>query len=448
MNRKSPLVIVSAFGRGNTLAQTLKSRDIPVHLLDVSNFLGETKVEDDEGPFGFFSQGLSPIENQRLMFDHPCVLQENGFTLMLPDGPLEFKSTLTNYRLERLGVPDKIWGWVTGSQLLLNSDHHTLLNDDFDKTWMYHLVRSLNSNQWVPNYRAGLVENGLSFSGDYYVRSVERNVSEEALQRIAKEGVQVDSKVEIIDAAMGSGRKLKSLEIKSPNSGTSVLIEFEQIVWFLSGEETEKLSPSLQEKIFPRGVLRPVGSWNRARIKITACPQRDSLPPHSAWIVNRALPWTHDNLFLLQRAATAELFDVWFRAPENFRFLKDYILKIIENISLVLERRLDLKPGSLQLNEAPLSTIKNSSELGPSRHPLFESRDLAETAAPDFKNMHWVASESISGLGWNFLIAKSRAVESQLQEWWKERERLREKAEQEARKLNSSNSAGKGADRD
>lgn len=448
MNIKSPLVLVSAFGRGNTLAQTLKSRGLPVHLIDVSSRLGETKVEDNEGPFGFFSQGLTSIESQRLMMDHPAFIQENGFTLMLPEGPLEFKGALSQYRLSKLNVPDKVWGWVTGSELVSGDDHHRILNEDFDKTWLFHLTRSFNSNQWIPNYRAGLVEGGLSFTGDFYVRSVDRNVSEMALQTLAKEGIRVESQVSILDVASHGSGQLKSLEIKTPSSGTSQLIEFERLVWFLSGEETEKLAPRLQEKIFASGILRPVASWSRTRVRLPAGTQRDSLPLHSLWIMNRALNWTHENFFVLQRTEDEEQFDVWFRAPESFRFLKDYMLKIVENIASSIEARMGLEKGAIAVSEAPLSTTKNSSELGPSRHPLYDSRDWLEYEGPDFKNMHWISPECDSGLGWNFQVQKSRLTLEEILNWWKERERLREKAEMEAQKMKDREKARKGVDRD
>jgi hypothetical protein len=448
MNLKSPLVIVSAFGRGNTLAQTLQSRDVPVHLLDVSSFLGETKIEDNEGPFGFFSQGLTSIESQRLMMDHPAFIQENGFTLMLPEGPFEFKGSLSAYRLNQLKVPKKIWAWVTGTQLVMGSDHHQILNEDFDDTWLFHLTRSFNSNQWVPNYRAGLVEEGLAFSGDFYVRSVDRNDSIDALKILAQNGVRTSSDVEILDLATSGSNHLKSLEIKTPDSGTSTLVDFEKLVWFLSGEETEKLSAKLQEKLFPKGVLRPVGSWNRARIRLPSASQRDSLPSHSVWVLNRALPWTHENFFVLQRTANEELFDLWFRIPESFRFLQDYVMKLVDSVNASIESRLSLATGSILVAEAPLSTLKSSSELGPSRHPLFESREWLESQAPDFKNFHWIANESLSGLGWNFQVQKSRTVQSNLLDWWKERELQREKAELEAMKIRDRERNRKGVDRD
>lgn len=448
MNIKSPLVLVSAFGRGNTLAQTLKSQGVPVHIIDVSSYLGETKVEDNEGPFGFFSQGLTSIESQRLMMDHPAFIQENGFILMLPDGPLEFKGSLSQYRLAKLNVPDKIWGWITGSELILGDDHHRILNEDFDQTWLFHLTRSFNSNQWIPNYRAGLVEGGLSFTGDFYVRSVDRNVSEMALQTLAKDGIKVDSQVSIIDVASHGRGQLKSLEVKTPSSRTSQLIDFERLVWFLSGEETEKISPRIQEKIFSNGVLRPVASWSRARIRMPAGTQRESLPLHSLWVINRALNWTHENFFVLQRTENEEQFDLWFRAPESFRFLKDYIMKIVETILSSIEDRLGLPTKSVQVSESPLSTTKTSAELGPSRHPLYESRDWLEYAGPDFKNMHWISPECDSGLGWNFQVQKSRLTQQEILEWWKERERLREKAEMEAKKIQDRERARKGVDRD
>lgn len=436
MREHSPVFIVSAFGRGNILAQSLNSQEIPVRLIDVSKSLGDTKIEDNEGPFGFFSQGLTNIESQRLRMDHPAYLQDHGFVTMLPDGPLEFQGSLTNFRLQQQQIPEKVWSWINGAEKITSQDHSRILNDDFEKNWIFHLARSFSTNQWVPNYRAGLVEGFIPQGESFYVRSVDRNVSEEALKSLLQEGVKVEFDAEVLDLVQ-DGSKLTGIELKRPGSGSSEVVTLEKVIWFLSGEETEKLSGKLKDKLFPHGVLKPVGSWVRSRLKITSSAQRDVLPLHSLWMQNRALPWTHSNLFVLQRTQNQDLFDLWFRVPESFRFLKDYLNEVISEIQQTLTQRMSLDLDSITLHETPVSMSKSSSEIGPSRHPLFDSRDWLEVKRSGFKNMEWVSVETQDGLGWNYQVKASRTVFERLTLWWTERERLRKKQELEQARKNA-----------
>lgn len=434
---KSPIVIVSAFGRGHALAQELRLSDIPVALLDVSPHLGDSSADDEEGPFGFFSQGLSNTESQRLLEDSP-LLQVQGFTWMLPRGPFEMRGPLTSLHQQTQKIPEAVWNWSYGEGPSSVKDHQYLLNGDFTDTWFYHLTRAFHSHHWAPNYRAGLVEGSLPFGSDFMLRSVYRAGHQKSLASLEKNGVEVRSPVEIIDVAREGGAFIKSFEIKKTGSDSTELISFETAVWFLSGEETERLSPKLQEKLFPGGVLRPKGSWVRARLKLTPSAPRDALPLHSVWVQDIDLPWTHDNLFVLARTSTAELFDLWFRLPESFRFQRDYVLSQIQAVVGHVEARMGIK--DTQLSEEPASIRKTSLQIGPARFPLFDEREWHEYQHPKWKNFDWVAPETSLGLGWNFLFQRTRKTGVDLKAWWKHREDERMKREQkELQKLNKEN---------
>src|SRR5262245_55773334 len=127
---QTPVLIVSAFGRGHALAIDLASQDIPVSLLDVSAHLGHVSAEDDEGPFGFFAHGLEHIESQRLLEDHPPLLQVQGFSWMLPQGPFESKGPLTQFRREKLEISGEIWNFLTVKGPETNREMQYLLNAD------------------------------------------------------------------------------------------------------------------------------------------------------------------------------------------------------------------------------------------------------------------------------------------------------------------------------
>lgn len=426
MSLTSSVLIVSAFGRGHALAIELAQAEIPVTLLDVSTMLGDIPAEDAEGPFGFFSQGLQHIENQRLLEDHPPLLQVNGFTWMLEKGPVEMKGPLTAFHREQLKIPDAVWNWITVEGPKENRELNYLLNGDFDETWLYHLSRSFHANFWLPNYRAGVVEGSLPFAGDFFIRSMSRAGILKSFEAVARAGAQVRAGANILDAARDA-QKLKSLEVKFQGSDTAELVEGEQVVWFLSGEETEKLSFRLQEKIFTGGIVRPRGSWLRARLKLPSLPQREALPLHSVWVRDIALPWTHDNLWVLIRTSNPELFDIWFRIPEIYRFQKDYVLRMLEGLRVRLEERLQLT--GIQAVELPVSVVKDAQAVGPTPHPLFDEEEVALMPKPAWKNFHWVGIEACLGLGWNYMFMQTREVAAHLKEWWKLREEERRRLE-------------------
>lgn len=429
MKESRPVVIVSAFGRGHALAQELTSQDIPVTLLDVGACLGESTAEDEEGPFGFFNQGLSNFDNQFLLEGTPPQLQNQGFTWMFSRGPLEMRGPVTTLHRESFGVPEQIWKWVYGEASAVK-DNQYLLNGDFRETWFYHLSRSFHSNHWLPNYRAGLVEGSLAYGSDFMVRSVFRAGVQKSLDQLSAAGVDVRSPVEIVDLAREGSSLIKSFEIRKVGIDSTELLSFETGIWFLSTEETEKLSIKVQEKLFTHGVLRAKGSWIRTRLKIPATPQREALPIHSVWVQDTDLPWTHENLFTLVRTPNADLFDLWFRLPEAFRFQKDYVQAQINDLMATLERRLGIE--GVLVSEYPASTQRTSDEVGPSRFPLFDEREWNEFAFPKWRNFYWVAPETTDGLGWNFLFNKTKKVAEDVKLWWRQREDERIKREERA----------------
>lgn len=417
---QSPVILVSAFGRGHALAIDLAGQDIPVLVLDVSAHLGQVSAEDDEGPFGFFSHGLEHIESQRLLEDHPPLLQVQGFTWMLPQGPFETKGPLTQFRREKLKVPQEVWNLLTVKGPETNREMQFLLNGEFDQTWLYHLCRSFHSNLWTPNYRSGLNEGSLPFGSDFFIRSMSRAGIQKSFDALHRAQVKVRPGALIVDAARDVGKKLKSLEVKFEGSDTAELFEAEQFIWFLSSEETEKLSARLQQKVFDSEVIRPTGAWVRARIKFPNVPQRESIPLHAVWVKDIALPWTHENLFTLIRTSNPELFDIWFRIPEVYRFQKDYVLRLVEQIRQSLEDRMAFR--GLQVVDLPVTVVKSPQEVGPTRHPLYDERDMEDLAKPPWKNFHWVGIEACLGSGWNYMYMRSREVGTLVKSWWKQRE--------------------------
>ncbi|MEN0057436.1 MAG: hypothetical protein AAGB31_01270, partial [Bdellovibrio sp.] len=109
MELGSPVILISAFGRGHWLAAALAQEGIKTTLVDVSSKLGVWPAEDIEGPFGFFrNERISESQLERLYADDPYDEVPNGFSLWLKKGPLEMKGPLTKYKIDGLELSSHV----------------------------------------------------------------------------------------------------------------------------------------------------------------------------------------------------------------------------------------------------------------------------------------------------------------------------------------------------
>lgn len=428
----SPVVIVSAFGRGQGLAARLADREIPVLFIDITQDLGDSAPEDEEGPFGVFLNGLSEESFERIHQGDPVQVMASGWTAMLADGPLEMKSPLTRYRLERLGAPASVLDVFRDVQGGNVKGLAPWMSAEFDKSWILHLSASLAANTLRLFPEALSSAPLLPLDGDFGVRSVTRPGLAEVNQWCGRRGVQIRRDLIVEDLAREGRSRFKGLQYRLRSSQTTEILSFERLVWCLSGEETRFLSPDLGEKIFPEGVLAPSWVWTRFRLRLEKCPEREILPLHSVWIRDADLPWTHENLMILQKSPAPDLIDAWIRIPAEQRLQKAYLHEKAQKILAFLNSR--LVTAEARLSDDPLPSEKTTRELGPSRQPIFDSGALLSWRAPREENFHLHAPEVWSGLGWNFLFRHEEKISAELESWWKRREELRIKREQKGRK--------------
>lgn len=428
MSRSSPVVIVSAFGRGQSLASRLRDAEVPVVLIDVSEDLGASGPEDEEGPFGVFLSGLAPADQDRVHQDDPPHNQEEGAAFVLASGPLEMKSPLTKNRLEKLGVPLRTLETFRDLRDGKVKSFGEWMNRDLREAWLIHLAAGLAANSYRP-YPEGLASGFLlALDGDFWIRPVTRPGLQQSLDWCERKGVQVRRDMTLLDVATEGRRQLKGLQFRLKSSQTTEILGFEQLVWCLTGEETAFLAPNLQEKLFPEGILKPSWVWTRFRLRLAACPERDILPFHSVWIRDLDLPWTHENLLILQKCPSPDLLDAWIRIPADQRLQKAYLSEQLDRVlELFSERFVTARPVKA---EEPLSGERTYRELGPPRWPLFDARELLSFRSGHEYNLTLHSAETWNGLGFNALFKAEEKVLSQLTAWWKKREELRLKREQ------------------
>lgn len=428
---QDPVLVVSVFGRGLGLAARLIEQEVPVQLLDITEDLGKTSPEDEEGPFGFFQAGMNPTSIERLHQDDPPRNLEQGLTFVLSSGPLELKSPLTKNRLEKFGIQSEDFESLrefSGSRLNKKNIHRV----SFEKTWLNQFAAnwSSNSSDFVPC--ASLSGFSLPLATDFWMRAVSRPGLLKSSEWGRRRGITINQDLQILDLAKLNSKTLKAVEVRKRNSQTTEVMSFEQVVWCLTSAETEFLGTKLEEKLFPYGILQPKWVWTRFRFRVLPGSQREVLPAHSVWIDDLDLPWTHDNLFVLQQSPSADLFDAWVRIPSDQRLQRSYLLEQQDKIQKHLQRKFFAL--DIQKAEDPAASEKTYREMGPPRFPLFDSRELLAFKNSNENNLNFHSPEVWSGLGWNALVDFEERLFQKLNQWWIVREELRKKRELKNRK--------------
>lgn len=413
MALKTEVLVVSAFGRGHSLAMSLAAKEIPVTLLDVSGQLGRSSPEEWEGPFGINLSGLTGIQKERMNEDDPIRSQMNGLTLVLPSGPLELKGPLTEHRLKALGVTPEVVDLLR-VQRISDSEVNNLIQKGFEHHWLLSLLRSFPSNRFFRGHPNLKLDHFYTPNSEFGVRDVSRVGIQRSLEAAGRRLVVTrpsGSLKSISDLRRGGVRKL---EFSEAGSETSEVIEYNLMVFCLTSEETEFISSKISAKLFPKGSVKPFWFWNKYRFRLSASPERDELPQHSVWIQHIDLPWAHENFIVVQKTASPELFDIWCRLPYAMRFQRSYLHEVAEKI----RARFALQSSGLvaELHEEPTTVNQSYEESGPTRFPVFGvGQELPDSPAPQ---VHLHSPEVWSALGWAGLFDHEASLLARIEGWW------------------------------
>ncbi|MCB0357418.1 MAG: hypothetical protein KDD40_10440 [Bdellovibrionales bacterium] len=385
--------IISCFDRGQWLAAALAEKDYQVKLVDVSAKMGRWAPEDWEGPFGLFHlESLSQLQNERISEEDYFENVDEGLILWLKEGPLELKGPLTAYGLEKLGLSQAY-------DILINYQKDGKLepvlqfinNNKFKKSWIIYLAFFLAANK----YDVGQLEmdesiKPISFSSPYSVRRPTRKGLDKSFQWCETKGVQCLREVDIRDVSM-NGRICEGVEVSSSWSG---VLKSDYFVWMLTGEETLRFDEKVISKLFPQGILRSQWSWVRYRLSIPSQEHYATLPLKFVMIDDIFLPWSHENLCLVQKGVSQGDVDCFVRIPTHHRFQKQYLEQMAEKIRTSFSYRIPV--SGVEITNLPQDYYYNEEELGPSRFPVYSPNELKNYSHRKFKNLFFSSPEQWS----------------------------------------------------
>lgn len=432
MELGSPIILISAFGRGHWLAAALAQEGIKTALIDVSSKLGVWPSEDVEGPFGFFrNEKISESQMERLHSDGPFEELSNGFTLWLKDGPLECKGPLTKFKIEKASlsshIKDFLWSGLSdknGRLLYKNLD-----SIEFEKSWLLHLAHQWASTTYKANAQGASVGQGLPFFSSFLVRQATRNGLEKSLEWLMSKGVDVIKPHQIVDISFKGKKTITGLELSGEKQG---LFRLEQIVWMLTSEETYFLNERLGKYFFPEGAIEPEWCWVRYRVGLQQCFERDRLPFHVLMIDDLYSPWTHENMMVLQRTSLSDQFDVWLRIPTVQRFNKEYLTARSVRMQKHLAGRMTLSnPHVLSF---PQEYYYTYAQLGAARFPVFNESQSSRRDKSLFKNLYLDGPEEWPLYSWGSYFERHELIGAKISNWWKEK-LLKEQKEKRKERL-------------
>jgi len=187
----SPVILVSAFGRGHWLAASLAQEGIKTILIDVSSKLGVWPAEDIEGPFGFFrTEKITESQVERLHSEDSFEEVADGFSLWLKSGPLELKGPLTKFRIEKSSLHPQIKDFILHNSEIKNKNIYKN-NLSFSEAWLLHLAHQWASSTYAPNAHALQEGRALPLLSSFFVRRATRGGYEKSFQWLESKGVEV-----------------------------------------------------------------------------------------------------------------------------------------------------------------------------------------------------------------------------------------------------------------
>lgn len=406
--KQSSVSVVSIFGRGHSLAARLQQAGIPTVLVDLSSSMGVWSPEEAEGPFGFFkSDRLSGQQLARLNADDPVIENEPGLTVWFGKRLLELKSQVTPTLCQQFGL--NLEEMVLG-QPLKNLEEKFL--EQFQSARLPSLAKLSKSNL----VRSQLVQNPL------LIRQVTRTGLQKSLNWVEQQGVEVISDVKALDLSMLGKKKISGIELSGKTAG---IFKSEMWIWCLTSEETRFVNERISDKLFEQEIQESTWSWMKFRFSISECRERKVLPYHWIYVQDIEAPWTHENMMIIQKTASEDLFDCWVRLPTLQRFNKDYLLSRGQDLKMALATKIPAE--FLKLHSFPQEYNYTYSDLGAPRFPLFET----EPRLPSLDNVEFNSPESWSHYGWESILLSQAKVQEKMISWWKKKvereERLKAK---------------------
>lgn len=378
-----PVNIVSAFGRGETLALALQEHGFDVQVLDFTAAFGE-ETNHGVGPF--------PIAERSFLPEQKALLEEarslpRGLTLWLREGPIElggpmaehFENTFESVRLLKKNA----------------------VSSDFEHDWLRRLMRlwaspynheSWKSNPSSPAFPFGDLLGVVPASKENRVMSFERYQTLEHKYIAAK----------YLRDVQFEGSRLTEVEV---DAGGVLALRAPQWIWCLSSEETETLGPDVSAVVFSKGVRKSEWRWINFHGRCDRGSWSAGFPEYTLIVGDIHLPFTYTNLIVF-RWVDVDHFQAWIKVPAASMRKAELRAEWAEEIRRELFRRLPQASWSVDAkgwSMCPHSTVFDET--------------LEGEGLPVWKNWDWIAPETLPRLDLSARLQREAQAFDRLVQW-------------------------------
>lgn len=420
----APVVIVSAFGRGLWLAESLLNRSIPVVWVDLTFKLGALDLKDSTGPFPLFeTEALTDeqkavwskdaeVDSVRMGFE-----EDLGLIFLTKKGPLELKSEFFSQRMQGLGLSALNASYFDSGNLAQQKSkiktelEQMILSENWISQWAHRFVSlqdispalGLKEGQPLPIAHKLKLRN---------VKSIQQRLSAFKQEKKQSGLLTVWSDVEVEDIAFKDRKTPSGILIRKE---TSELVLGSNLVWALGSSETKFISERLSQRIFGGGSKEFNKIWMRWQIDI----RHLDLPNYFVVLDDPELPWEHSNflIFIKDKSSSHDQsFSCWMLLPAAQRFNRGYLEKETDELLNFLKAR--FTAGEVVVRQQPLEATATSREMGPALFGLFREGDYQRSVTPAWNHFFQLASESQLQQGPNGDFAREAEISQKIASWW------------------------------
>ena len=386
------ILIVDLYGRGHWLAFECQKRGYNVAVLDLTSLMGPWSIEDIEGPFGVFgSKRHAPSQINRLANEGPLTLSDRGYVIWLKTGPLEMKGPLGSLQLQKAQIPHIVIEYLRDSHL--SSELPDFLSQikhlPFEKSWLAHFAHQISSPVLMENNKGISFGRRLPLMSSFYYRKFYKRKDKKSLPSLIypsplKKHMTLYAKKSLIEYIQYQ----KDKQVKAKH-----------VIWMLSSYETHFCFGNNSDILFPKSITIPKWYWTRYRVSFEKSDILNFLPDHFVILDDIYLPWTHDNVIIVQKTADETMIDAWIRLPYTQRFEKSYIENYGQCIKNSLQNRI---PGcNLHIQDWPKELTENPHQMGSSIFVVYDFKERQRLKRTSLKNVVFEGPEVWTSLGWD-----------------------------------------------
>lgn len=374
--------VISAFGRGESLALALQENGFKVRVLDFTGAFPE-KYRRGVGPFPIVKEAVMPAQRPYMEEVKPL---PRGLAFWLNEGPVELSGPLAGFFKEQnLFIEAAVAG-----------EAHDDFRDDWLRRFLVHWTSPYHVEPWMPLARESfpaLAPIGLIPAGkEGRVQTFER------FQALEYEYLPCRA---LKDVAVESNR-LREVEV---DAGQVKALAGEQWVWCLSAQETELVGGPCAQAVFGGSVRKAEWVW----LHLFGACERGSwtgaFPEYSVVIGDAFLPWVYANAFVM-RWLEPDVFEIWMKVPAGSVFDSDQRVKWAAQAQALLTLRLPQAHWALDPEEWAL--CPNS--------PVYDL-STQDWRLPSWKNWDWIAPETTSRLDWSSRLQLEARSYDRLIQW-------------------------------